>query len=141
MKKSSLRRGFGLSQIMATLLVVIPTLAFLVTMMFDYWAVMQADNRLKLIANMASTELDGLEDLSDTGLGGEDWTVLFNQLDKLCPGSTKIAYKSRADAGEGIVEVIVSYKHLGPYFENTLSTSMSTYSYHEQNATINLTCE
>lgn len=141
MKKSRLRRGFGLGQIMATLLVVLPTLAFLVTFMFDYWAVMQADNRLKLIANMTSTELDGLEDLSMDGLGSHDWTVLFGQLDKLCPGEDKIVFKNRADTNASIVEVTVSYKHSGRYFDKTLSTSMSTYSYHEQNATINLACE
>jgi len=141
MKKSRLRRGFGLGQIMATLLVVLPTLAFLVTFMFDYWAVMQADNRLKLIAFMSSTHLDGLEDLSNAGLGKQDWTILFAELDKQCPGSTNIVYKGRADANSSIVEVIVSFNHSGPYFNRTISTSMSTYSYHEQNATINLVCE
>jgi hypothetical protein len=135
MKSSRLRKAFGLAQIMATLLVVLPTLAFLITFMFDYWAVMQADNRLKLIANMASTELDSMEDLSN--LSGHDWTVL----DKLCPRSTSIVYKDRDDTNASIVNVIVSYKHSGRYFDNIISTSMSTYSYHEQNATINLVCK
>ena len=141
MKKSKLRGGFGLAQIMATLLVVLPTLAFLVTFMFDYWAVMQNDNRLKLIANMTSTQLDSLEDLSIEGLNSYDWTILSSKLDELCPGSSKIVFKGRSDSQKGVVDVIVSYHHTGRYFDKTISTSMSTYSYHDQNATVNLTCE
>ncbi len=144
MKNRKSRKGFGLGQIMATLLVVLPTLAFLITFMIDYWSVMQNDNRLKLIANLASTEFDGLEDLSTKGLSEytstQDWSILKSKLDQLCP-SGNIVLKPREDAQKGIVNIVVSYDHNGRYFKKTISTNMSTYSYHDQNATIKLVCQ
>jgi|LGOV01.1.fsa_nt_gb hypothetical protein len=145
MKNKYLRKAFGLAQIMATLLVVLPTLAFIITFMLDYWAVMQADSRLKLITNLSSTALDSLEDLSDVGITAygatSDWTDLSTKLNQLCPAGKTISIGAREDAPNNMVVVSASYNHVGRYFNKTISTSMSTYSYHDQNATINLVCQ
>jgi len=145
MKKIRAKNGFGLGQIMATLLVVLPTLAFLVTFMFDYWAVMQEDNKLKLMANMVSTELDDVEDLSLAGLNAylqtSEGINLVSSLNSLCPTNTNIVFNTpRADAPAGIISTTLSYHHVGRYFDKVISTNMSTYSYHDQNATIDLIC-
>lgn len=139
------RKGFGLAQIMAMLLVVLPTFAFLMMFMLEYWSVMQIDNRLKLITNLTSTSLDGVEDLSDDGLGvyatSQEWSTLNQKLNTLCPQGTNIAYLGRVDESKGMVTVNLSYAFKGRYLDNVLQSSMSTYSYHDQNATINLECK
>ncbi len=134
------RGGFGLSQIMALLLVVLPTIAFIVTLIFDYWSVMQADYKLKLIANMASGYYNSKEDITDTT---DINTSLMNKASILCPSGTTLSESSRENnESEGVINLNVEYLHDGTYFKNkTLSTNIITYSYHDQNLSAVLTCQ
>jgi len=138
--KQGWRRGFGLGQIMATLLVVLPTIAFIVTFIIDYWSLMQADYKLKLIANMSSVYYISKEDITDTS---DVTTALLTQASGLCPNTTTLTQTSAVDnASAGTVEVIVRYVYNGTYLTNkTLSTNMITYSYNDQNRTVVLTCQ
>ncbi|WP_457750238.1 hypothetical protein [Sulfurimonas sp.] len=138
--KHNFRHAFGMGQIMAMLLVVLPTLAFIITLMIDYWSVMQEDYKLKLIANQTSMVLDSQQDLRAADLN----TTLNTQVgSNLCPRGTTISFCTPADAPTpGQVIVTIQYLHNGHYFKNkTLSTQMQTYSYHDQNISITGTCQ
>ena len=136
----SFRNGFGMGQIMAMLLVVLPTLAFVITLMIDYWSVMQEDYKLKLIANQASLVLDSEQDLRAADLNA---TLTSKVGSNLCPRGTNISFSAPADAPQfGQVIVTIKYTHNGHYFKNkTLNTQMQTYSYHDQNISITGTCQ
>jgi len=138
--KHSFRNGFGMGQIMAMLLVVLPTLAFIITLMIDYWSVMQEDYKLKLIANRTSTILDSEQDLRKADL---NTSLNIAVGDSLCPRGTVISFDAPSDAATlGQVTVIIQYLHNGPYFKNKiLNTQMQTYSYHDQNISITGTCQ
>jgi len=138
--KQGWRKGLALGQIMATLLVVLPTMAFIVTFIIDYWSLMQADYKLKLIANMSSVYYISKEDITDTS---DVTTALLTQASGLCPNTTTLTQASAVDnASAGTVEVIVRYVYNGTYLTNkTLSTNMITYSYNDQNRTVVLTCQ
>jgi len=127
------RNAFGMGQIMATLLVVLPTIAFIVTFMIDYWRIMQEDYKLKLIVNQASQRADNMEDLSDFNMSA----------DALCPNGTTLVFSNQTDSDQkGKIDIVIAYTHNGPYLKNKLlSTSMHTYSYHDQNMTITGTCQ
>lgn len=137
------RRGIGLAQIMALLLVVLPTMAFIVTLLLDYWTVMQADYRLKIIANLGSDHANGLTDARDFG-DANTTLILLDPVNSqnLCPNGTTLGVKTSVnDAPSGQINLYVQYTHNGPYLKNkTLSTSMLTYSYHDQNLTATLEC-
>lgn len=139
--KSTWRNGFGLAQIMALLLVVLPTMAFIVTFLIDYWALMRIDNNLKLIANMATSRLNSVSDLSV----GVDDSLLENTLSSFCPKGKKVDFtgsRKGDGAGKGYIEVSVNYTYNGTYLKDkNLVTKMTTYSYHDQNATIELSCK
>lgn len=131
--KNRCRNAFGLGQIMATLLVVLPTMAFIVTFMIDYWSIMQEDYKLKLIANQASQKADNMKDLSSFDMNADD----------LCPNNTHLTFSNKKDADKaGKIDMLITYTHNGPYLKNKLlSTSMHTYSYHDQNMSIIGTCQ
>jgi hypothetical protein len=135
----SFRNGFGMGQIMAMLLVVLPTLAFVITLMTDYWSVMQEDYKLKLIANQVSMVLDGEQDLRAANLNA----TLNGSINNICPRGTTLSFSAPQDAHTlGQVSVTIAYVHNGAYFKNkTLSTQMQTYSYHDQNISITGTCQ
>ena len=137
--RQSFRNGFGMGQIMAMLLVVLPTLAFIITLMIDYWSVMQEDYKLKLIANQTSMILDSEEDLRAADLNA----TLNNEINNLCPKGTTLSFSTPQNAPtKGQVSVNIEYVHNGPYFKNkTLTTQMQTYSYHDQNISITGTCQ
>ncbi|ADN09895.1 hypothetical protein [Sulfurimonas autotrophica] len=137
--RHSFRNAFGMGQIMAMLLVVLPTLAFVITLMIDYWSVMQEDYKLKLIANQTSMVLDSEEDLGAADLN----TTLNNNVNNICPRGTTLSFSTPQDAPTlGQVNVTIAYVHNGPYFKNkTLNTQMQTYSYHDQNISITGTCQ
>ncbi len=137
--RRSFRNAFGMGQIMAMLLVVLPTLAFVITLMIDYWSVMQEDYKLKLIANQTSMVLDGKEDLRAADLN----TTLTNEINNICPRGTTLSFSTPQDASTlGQISVTIAYVHNGPYFKNkTLNTQMQTYSYHDQNISITGTCQ
>ncbi|MBA3026447.1 MAG: hypothetical protein FP820_08560 [Sulfurimonas sp.] len=134
------RGGFGLAQIMALLLVVLPTVAFIVTLLIDYWAVMRIDNNLKLMTNLATSKMNNITDLS---VSPSD-AALETLLSSFCPNNKTVSLGgSRIGDGsaEGIITVNASYTHNGTYLKNkTMTSTMVTYSYHDQNATINLVC-
>jgi hypothetical protein len=138
--KTTWRRGFGLAQIMAVLLVVLPTVAFIVTLLIDYWAVMRIDNNLKLMTNLATSKINNITDLS---MSPSD-AALETLLSSYCPKDTAISLAgSRAGDGSaaGIITVNASYTYNGTYLKDkTMTSTMVTYSYHDQNATINLVC-
>lgn len=138
--RCSFRNAFGMGQIMAMLLVVLPTLAFVITLMIDYWSVMQEDYKLKLIVNQASMILDSKQDLR----AAELTTTLNTRIGShLCPKGTTISFSAPSDAPMlGQIIVTMQYTHNGPYFKNkTLRTRMQTYSYHDQNISITGTCQ
>ena len=135
MRTKHMRDAFGMGQIMATLLVVLPTMAFIVTFIIDYWSVMQADYKLKLIANQASQKADNAKDLRSSN---------FTMDDKgLCPKGTTLTFATPSDSDEsGRIDITINYTYNGPYLKNKqLSTAMHTYSYHDQNMSITGTCQ
>jgi len=132
----------GLGQIMATLLVVLPTLAFIVTFMLAYWNVMQIDYKLKLIANMSADYANNKEDLTE--FSGDEFTSFVASVSKICPGEKDILIGTPTYQGSaGIISINVVY--VTPLTDNylagkRLSTNMQTYSYHDQNMSVTLTC-
>jgi len=138
--RRSFRNAFGMGQMMAMLLVVLPTIAFVVTLMSDYWSVMQEDYKLKLIANQVSTVLDSQQNLQDANLT----TYLASRINNLCPRGKSLNFSIPQNNASvpGQVSVTINYVHNGTYFKNkTLSTQMQTYSYHDQNISITGTCQ
>jgi len=139
--KRSWRGGIALAEIMALLLLVLPTMAFIVTFLIDYWAVMRIDNNLKLITNMATSKLNSKTDLA----ADPDDALLEEKLSSFCPNGKEISFAgSRVGngAGAGYIEVSVSCTYDGTYLKDKkLVAKMTTYSYHDQNATIELKCE
>jgi len=131
--KQRCHNAFGLGQIMATLLVVLPTMAFIVTFILDYWSIMQEDYKLKLIANQVSQKADNMKDLSNFKMNADD----------LCPKGTSLVFSNQKDSDKkGKIDVVITYIHNGNYLKNKLlSTSMHTYSYHDQNMSITGTCQ
>lgn len=138
----SFRNAIGLGQIMATLLVVLPTLAFSVTFMLSYWNVMQVDYKLKLIANMAADYANNQKDL--TQFSGEGFTNFTDSISKLCPKEAEVVFDTPTyDGAKGIVSITVEYTT--PESDNylggkLLSTNIQTYSYHDQNISVTLRC-
>ncbi|MFT7860542.1 MAG: hypothetical protein ABXS93_06370 [Sulfurimonas sp.] len=145
--RCSFRAGLGLPQIMATLLVVLPTMVFAITILLDYWAVMQADYKLKLVANLTSDFAIAREDLRDfsDGSGGNaaDYQSYLNRVNKLCPNGTSINFSQMQDAQNfGEIDILVQYTYNGRYIKNkTLATEMDVYSYRDQNISIVAICQ
>ncbi len=137
--KRSFRNGFGMGQIMAMLLVVLPTLAFVLTLMIDYWSIMQEDYKLKLIANQVSMVLDGEKNLRAANLNA----TLNGSINNICPRGTTLNFSAPKNASTlGQISVKIQYLHNGAYFKNKLlSTQMQTYSYHDQNISITGKCQ
>jgi len=136
--RKAFRKGFGLAQIMALLLVVLPTMAFIVTFLIDYWTVMQADWRLKIIANKTSDAYNNV----DTDSAVTFATVkadLEKSLLSQCPGGKK--YSVSRITGINNVEVTVKYSYKGSYISQDISTKMNTYSYHDINSTVTGECK
>jgi len=140
--KRGFRNALGLGQIMATLLVVLPTLAFSVTFLLSYWNVMQIDYKLKLIANISADYANNSEDL--TSFTGEEFTAYVASASALCPDSKTIVFSAPSYTGEkGIVSITVEYTTPADdvYLANKrISTKIQTYSYHDQNMSVTLTC-
>lgn len=109
--RAAWRRGFGLAQIMAILVVVLPTIAFIITFLIDYWAVMRIDNNLKLLTNMATSQFNNASDLS---IDPSD-IQLKTMLTSFCPKDASIDFVgSRAgDASTGVITVNASYTYNG----------------------------
>ena len=140
--KHNWRNGLGLSQIMATLLIVVPTLAFIVTFLLEYWALMQADYRLKLVANYTSDYLSSDGNLSARSDAIFD-SSFINVASGLCPGGTSFTPKTYGDNMKDEISVTINYTYDGTYMKNkTISTTMQTYSLlKDQNITFSANCE
>ena len=137
------RNALGLSQIMATLLIVLPTIAFIVTLILEYYTVMQADYKLKLIANLAADYVNSKEDTTD-------WSDLNTKfLDpinakQLCPNGATLGVKAVTnDQPKGQINITVEYNYTNAVYitDKVLSTGMITYSYHDQNLSTTLECK
>lgn len=131
----------GLGQIMATLLVVLPTLVFSVTFMIEYWKIMQVDYKLKLIANMSADYLNGKEDLTSVQTES-DYPSFITNVSSLCPGDKNITFSSTPGTQTNIVDITVKYTtpdgvYLG---KQIISTNIKTYSYHDKNISATLIC-
>jgi len=140
--KKTWRNGLGLGQIMATLLVVLPTMAFSITFLIAYWNVMQVDYKLKLIANMAADFANGLEDT--TNIDATELANLSTSVSRLCPQGRTIVFSTPTYNGTaGEISIVVEYTTpaADAYLSNKkISTRIQTYSYHDQNMSVVLTC-
>jgi len=137
------RNALGLPQIMATLLIVLPTTAFIITLILEYYTLMQADYKLKLIANLAADYVNSKEDTTD-------WSDLNTKfLDPvnakaLCPNGSTLEVKSAAnDQPAGQIDISVEYRYKKAVYitDKVVSTGMITYSYHDQNLSTILECK
>ncbi|MDH4944308.1 hypothetical protein [Sulfurimonas sp. C5] len=142
------RKGsLGLPQIMATLLVVLPTLVFSIVILLDYWNVMQADYKLKLVANMTSDFMVARADLRDFTDGSDgnatDFQRYLERVNTLCPNQTSATFSSISDAQKlGEIAITTTYDYNGTYIKNkTLTTQMNTYSYADQNISVVVKCQ
>jgi hypothetical protein len=130
---------------MAMIIVVIPTTLFIITLLFDYWAAMQIDNRLKLMSHRAIVAINNAPDLSspDT-LKGSMKTGEFDLQQGLCPSAKPVLSLTRLGdgvAGQTQVETAVVYdgfNHLDP---RILSSTIVSYSYNDQNGSFKLECK
>jgi len=140
--KKTWRNGLGLGQIMATLLVVLPTMAFSITFLMSYWNVMQVDYKLKLIANMAADFANSLEDT--TNIDANKLASFSTSVSRLCPQGRVITMGLPTYGGPvGEISIRVEYTtpSTDPYLSNKkISTRIQTYSYHDQNMSVVLTC-
>jgi len=142
--KKTWRNGLGLGQIMATLLVVLPTIAFSVTFLLSYWNVMQVDYKLKLIANMAADFANSSQDPQSDFSALNGSSDFETSVSKLCPGARTITIDSpRSTSMIGEISIVVEYTTpaTDTYLSNKkISTRIQTYSYHDQNMSVTLTC-
>ena len=143
--KKTWSNGFGLGQIAAILLVVLPTMAFSVTFLISYWNVMQVDYSLKLISNMAADYANSSENPQSDFSALDGSSSFVTSVSKLCPkGRTIIVDNSVADAdtaGEISIKVLYTTPSTDTYLADTnISTKIQTYSYHDQNMSVTLTC-
>ena len=129
----------GLGQITAVLLIVLPTLAFSVTLLTSYWKVMQADYKIKLVANVSADFYNGVVDSSNINT-----TKLLNSAGKLCPNDTNLTISSSSNTNSsGMIDLTVQYTTPdSAYFgKKMIQTTMHTYSYHDQNLSVTLVCQ
>ena len=138
------RNALGLSQIMATLLVVLPTIAFIVTLILEYYTVMQADYKLKMIANLAADYVNSKEDTTDLADLNTKFLDPVNAK-RLCPNPTKLVLQSSdvTTQAQGQISTTVEYSYTKAVYitDKVLSTGMITYSYHDQNLSATFECK
>ena len=138
------RRGFGMGQIMAMLLVVLPATAFFITLLFDYWSIMQIDNRLKLITYQLSGMINNAEALTSVETAREEISDSdMELLRSLCPSSMpQVTLNRTGDMPEGQTEVRAQlrYERLNHMGTKLLQSSIRSYSYHDQNGSFLFEC-
>lgn len=135
--KALFRNGIGLDMILAFLLLVLPTLAFIVVLITEYWSLMRIDNNLKLIANMLSQKAQQLQDVRDW----EAYTSILATASTYCPNQSTLVKKKVGENSKGDVSILVTYQFDGKFFDKTLSAKIDTLSYHDQNLTATWACE
>ncbi|QSZ41950.1 hypothetical protein GJV85_07460 [Sulfurimonas aquatica] len=141
--KTRMRSGLAIAEIMAFLLLLLPTMAFIMMFLMEYWAVMRIDNNLKLMTHLATSKLNGVTDLSVWSVidSADGVSELKTKLASYCPQGSIPTYSRVDGPASGQIEVIAKYTYDGSYLSNKkLSSQMTTYSYHEQNATITIVC-
>lgn len=143
--KPGWRRGFGFAQIMAMIVVVIPTSIYMITILFDYWAAMQLDNRLKLMSHRAITAMNNAPDLSSMSALKTSMTSTgdWNMINDLCPKDMTLSVISRTDMPKGQTQVImaVTYDKFNHLETKELTSSIVSYSYNDQNGSFKLECK
>lgn len=144
--KPGWRKGFGFAQIMAMIVVVIPMTLFIITLLFDYWTVMQLDNRLKLMSHRAITAMNNSSDLSSAATlktsmqTSGDWDMIQS----LCPSSMpalSLGNRSDMPKGQTKIEVVVTNYPLNRLGNKTLHSAITSYSYNDQNGSFQLECK
>lgn len=132
----------AITEIMAMLVVVIPTTIFIITLLFDYWTLMRVDNQLKLIAHRSVTAINNAVDASTAGsaLSSSEKTII----EDLCPPAFPVLAVSRVkDMPSGQIEInaTITYSGLNHMDDTTLSTVIASYSYQEQNGSFAIECK
>lgn len=140
------RKGFGFAQIMAMIIVVIPTTLFIITLLFDYWTAMQLDNRLKLMSNRGIMAINNASDLSSANVlkismvASGDWAII----ESLCPTSKPVLgltyIGTMPITNETEVTTAVRYETFNHLAARTLSSKITSYSYNDQNGSFKLEC-
>lgn len=143
-KKSTWRAGFGLGQIMATLLIVMPTMAFSIMFLVSYWNIMQIDYKLKLMSNIAADYASASEN-PQADFAALNGTDINASLSSFCPKGTTIKPSDIRDASAAD-KISITVKYSTPttdtYFADTnISTNIQIFSYTDQNMSVVLTCK
>lgn len=139
--KTAWRKGFGLAQIMAMIVVVIPTSLFIMTLLFDYWAAMQLDNRLKLMSHRAVMAINSAELLDNAFAFSAEEKAL---LQSLCPSGKATLELSRTGdmpSGQTQVSALVVYDRFIHLAAKELKSTITSYSYNDQNGSYQLECK
>jgi len=143
--KRGWRKGIGLPEMIAMIIVVIPTTIFMITLLFDYWALMRVDNQLKLIAHRTITALNNAEDLSSKDSAIDSMKPEeYEMIQSLCPPiKPNIAFDRIGDMpfGQTKVEVMMTYDNLNHLDPKQMSSSITSYSYHDSNGSFTLECK
>jgi len=142
-RKSKWRNALGLDQIIATLLVVLPTIAFSVTFLLEYWSVMQIDYKLKVIANMAADKANSSKDPQTEFAGYDQTSALIVTANKICPSNSKIQTPlvPTNSTTAGNIDITVAYSFNGSYIDTNITTNIQTFSFGDQNMSVTLTCK
>lgn len=130
---------------MAMILVVIPTSLLIITLLFDYWAAMQIDNRLKLMSHRSITAINNAEDLSSTdnflaSMTADEKTLIVS----MCPSSMPNVIFTRVGdmpAGQTQIQTLVNYDKFNRLGAKELSSIITSYSYRDQNGSFKLECK
>jgi Flp pilus assembly protein TadG len=136
--KPLFRAGFGFEQIVAFLLLVLPTLAFIIMLVIEYWSVMRIDNNLKLITMMLSNVAAEQKDVRDD----DAYSSVIDKINNgYCPRGTTLQNISKADNGKGEITISVEYQFDGRFFSQKLVSKLDTFSYFDQNLTAVYECK
>jgi hypothetical protein len=119
---------------------------FIITLLFDYWAAMQLDNRLKLMSHRAITAINSSGDLSTSAKvktslqASGEWA----RIQTLCPSSQPtLDIKTRVgdlNQGQTQIETFVTYNKFNHLGSKRLSSTIISYSYNDQNGSFQLEC-
>ncbi|MDD5717747.1 MAG: hypothetical protein PHW64_08065 [Sulfuricurvum sp.] len=144
--KPGWRKGFGFAQIFALMIVVIPTAIFLMTLLLDYWTVMQLDNRLKMMSHRAIMIINNESNLSSEANVKKSMDDLkaWGVLQSLCPSSKptlKLSRVGEMNASQTKIEVVIAKYPLNRLGDKNLSSTITSYSYKDQNGSFKLECE
>lgn len=143
--KRGWRKGFGFAQIMAMIVVVIPTSIYMITILFDYWTAMQLDNHLKLMSHRAISAMNNASDLSSMASleTSMKTTGNWDVINGLCPKDMTLSLISRTDMPKGQTQVVmaVTYDKFNHLDVQELSSKIISYSYNDQNGSFKMECK